>query len=595
MKSQILVHVYRELLGNSKISQQKLAEKCRLSVGTINRAIQYGREQSHLEDRDGHVNVTESGLDFLENFRVKNAIILAAGFGSRCVPLTYETPKGLLKVKGKPMMERQIEQLKEKGIDEIIIVVGYLKEAFDYLVDQFGVTLVYNPDFATKNNLASLYHVSSYLDNSYVLVADNWIEENIFNMYEAESWFSCLYFDGPTDEWCAELAPSGLIKKITIGGENSYAIVGPAFFSSSFSEKFKQYLGEYYPESKAVDYYWEHILRDHIKDLPMYANPQTGNVYEFENLAELREYDKTYIHDTQNKIMEHIANNHGVRQGDIHDIVPLKDGVTNKSFKFAINGDEFVFRLPGYGTDKLINRANEKATYVALGPIDISDEIVSFDEHSGIKISRYYPNSCIADPFHDEDLRVSMEKIKKVHEMELKVGHSVDIANMIEYYFSLAEGIDAIHFADIDQVRDKVALLLKLKEKLAIPEILCHGDYAHTNVLKLENGEVRLIDWEYSGMADPIMDVSMYAIYAQFDRARIELSLDYYLGRKPTPQEQVRLYLYVALGGFLWSMWSEYKQGLGQEFGEYPMIMYRYMKDYFNILEDMGVMNLVDE
>lgn len=93
-------------------------------------------------------------------------------------------------------------------------------------------------------------------------------------------------------------------------------------------------------------------------------------------------------------------------------------------------------------------------------------------------------------------------------------------------------------------------------------------------------------------MADPIMDVSMYAIYAQFDRERIELSLDYYLGRKPTPQEQVRLYLYVALGGFLWSMWSEYKQGLGQEFGEYPMIMYRYMKDYFNILENMGVMDL---
>lgn len=136
MKSQILVRVYREIMEDGRISQQRLAEKCRFSVGTINRAIQYGREHDHLEDKPDSIIITELGLNFLENFKVKNAIILAAGFGSRCVPLTYETPKGLLKVKGKPMMERQMEQLKEKGIEEIIIVVGYLKEAFDYLVDK---------------------------------------------------------------------------------------------------------------------------------------------------------------------------------------------------------------------------------------------------------------------------------------------------------------------------------------------------------------------------------------------------------------------------------------------------------------------------
>ena len=182
-------------------------------------------------------------------YKVDNAIILAAGFGSRFVPLTYETPKGLLEVKGTPMLERQIEQLIEKGINEIIIVVGYMKERFDYLIDKYNAKLIYNPEFSTKNNLASLYYARDYLKNSYVLVADNWIERNIFNEYEPHSWFSCLYMEGKTAEWCVTKSDEeGLIQEITIGGSDSWVIVGPAFFTESFSAAFRDYLIEYYQD-----------------------------------------------------------------------------------------------------------------------------------------------------------------------------------------------------------------------------------------------------------------------------------------------------------------------------------------------------------
>ena len=117
-------------------------------------------------------------------FNVDNAVILAAGFGSRFVPITYELPKGLVPVRGEPLLERQIRQLQEKGINDIIIAVGYLKEKFDYLIDKFGVRLVYNPEYAVKNNLASLYYVRAYLKNSYILSADNWMDTNIFNAAE---------------------------------------------------------------------------------------------------------------------------------------------------------------------------------------------------------------------------------------------------------------------------------------------------------------------------------------------------------------------------------------------------------------------------
>ena len=172
----------------------------------------------------------------MSNFKVDNAIILAAGFGSRFVPLTYETPKGLLKVKGQVMLERQIEQLLEVGVEEIIIVVGYMKEKFDYLIDKYGVKLVYNPEFSSKNNLASLHLVREYLANTYILMADNWIEKNIFNTYEPHSWFSCLYFGGDTAEWCVTKSDEkGKIEEISIGGKDSWAIVGPSFFSEDLS------------------------------------------------------------------------------------------------------------------------------------------------------------------------------------------------------------------------------------------------------------------------------------------------------------------------------------------------------------------------
>lgn len=523
----------------------------------------------------------------MRKIKVDNAIILAAGFGSRCVPLTYETPKGLLEVNGKPMLERQIEQVLEKGIEEIIIVVGYMKERFDYLIDKYNVKLVYNSEFSTKNNLASLYCVRDYLKNSYVLVADNWIEQNIFNTYETRSWFSCPYIEGETAEWCVTKSDEDdRITQLTIGGKDSYVIVGPAFFTKDFSDTFKSLLEKYYKDIRAADYYWEHILLWHLEELPMYMNKQQDNVFEFENLEELRMYDKSYENNTKCMIMEYISDRFNVEQEKIRGIEPLKAGVTNFSFVFSISGKRYVFRLPGIGTDKLINRFNEKYVYEVIMPLGISDEVVDFNAENGIKIARYYENSHIADPYNDDHLAKSMRHLFKLHKNKFTIEHRFDIENMINYYYSLAKEANAIRFSDVEEVLIKVEELHNFSKKLAIPEILCHGDFAHTNVLLLPDGSTKIIDWEYSGAADPIMDVSMYSIYAEFDRERIDLALNLYLGRSPNKNEQARLYLYVALAGFLWCMWGQYKQSLGQEFGEYPLKMYRYMKDFYKILKD---------
>ena len=123
--------------------------------------------------------------------KVENAIILAAGMGSRMIPLTYEKPKGLIEVRGESMVERQIRQLLAVGIKKILIVTGYLAEQFDFLQEKYAgiVTCIYNPNYESQNNIASLYLVRQYLGDTYLLSADNYYPENIFKGQETDkSW-----------------------------------------------------------------------------------------------------------------------------------------------------------------------------------------------------------------------------------------------------------------------------------------------------------------------------------------------------------------------------------------------------------------------
>lgn len=133
MNRQVLI--CRSFLEDPKITQRELSEILKTSLGTTNALIRECTEAGYLAEKQ----VTEKGMEFLAPYKVDRALIFAAGFGSRFVPITYETPKGLVEVYGEPMVERQIRQLHEAGIRDITIMVGYMKEKFEYLTDKYGL------------------------------------------------------------------------------------------------------------------------------------------------------------------------------------------------------------------------------------------------------------------------------------------------------------------------------------------------------------------------------------------------------------------------------------------------------------------------
>ena len=174
----------------------------------------------------------------ISQYKVDNAIIMAAGFSSRFAPLSYTTPKALLKVKGEIMIERQIRQLIEAGVPDIYVVVGHKKEMFYYLSEKYGVHIIENPDYASRNNHSSIYAAREYLGNSYICSADNYFMENVFEPYVYEPYYSAVYMSGPTTEYCLSTNFNGRITHVKIGGSDSWCMMGHSYWDRKFSQSF---------------------------------------------------------------------------------------------------------------------------------------------------------------------------------------------------------------------------------------------------------------------------------------------------------------------------------------------------------------------
>jgi len=279
-------------------------------------------------------------------YNVDNAIIMAGGVSSRFAPLSYEKPKALITVNGEVLIERQIRQLREVGINEIVVVVGYKKEQFYYLKEKFGVIIVENPEYNTRNNNASIYVAQKYIHNSYICSADNYFTQNQFTKMVEESFYSVVYSNGKTDEWCVDIDNNEYITGVKIGGENSWYMLGHVFWSESFSEKFLGILNDEYNLPQTKNLLWESIYINHIDELKMKVKKYDDNyIFEFDTLDELRKFDKSYINDTKSKILKKIAKQNNCIEKDIVDVSVIKDekGINAIGFQYKINNEKYSY------------------------------------------------------------------------------------------------------------------------------------------------------------------------------------------------------------------------------------------------------------
>ena len=252
----------------------------------------------------------------LNHYKVDNAIIMAAGYSARCMPLSEVMPKGLFKVKGERLIDREIEQLKEAGIDQIVVVTGYKHEMYDYLKDKYGVILVYNEFYNKYNNIGSLYVAKEYMANSYILCCDNYYVDNVFHKYVYEPYYSCVYSEKFCDEFCVtDLDEAGYITGITRGGERSWYTIGDCYFDRDFSKTFLSYLEQEWSIPETRNLLMDEFHIRHIDSLPLYMEKrESDKIYEFDTVQEIIDFDPEFVNFQRENLTEKNAINQVVNR-----------------------------------------------------------------------------------------------------------------------------------------------------------------------------------------------------------------------------------------------------------------------------------------
>ena len=286
--------------------------------------------------------------------KADNAIILAAGVSSRFAPLSYERHKAMSEVKGEVLIERQIRQLIEAGIPEIYIVTGYKAEQFEYLKDKFGVKLIHNPDYLVRNNNSSIWVAKDILSNSYICSSDNYFAENPFEAEVDETYYSAVFSEGHTDEWCMTEDEEGYITGVTVGGENSWYMLGHTFWSGEFSRKFVKILEDEYDLPETAPKLWENIYLAHLDELKMKIRKYPdGEIFEFDTLDELRDFDASYVDDTRSEILKRTASELGIHESEMVNIKAIKGtGLLPVGFEFDCGQGHFRYSYESREVEK---------------------------------------------------------------------------------------------------------------------------------------------------------------------------------------------------------------------------------------------------
>lgn len=278
--------------ASGSFSQREIADKTGMSLGSANRVI---KELSDLGYIDG-VSVTDAGFAALEPYRAKRAVFIAAGFGSRMVPVTLSTPKPLVRVNGKRIIDGLLDACLAAGIEEIYIVRGYLAENFDALLSKYPmIRFLENPSYNDANNISSAMCARYLLSNAYVLEADLLINNpSIIRKYHYTSDFLAIKKDR-SDDWCFS-AKNGIITSLQYGGLDCWQEVGISYWNELDGHKLSSDIEEAYSLPGGKEFYFEQVpLRVF---LPKYkveiAECLEEDIIEIDTFNELKKIDKTY-------------------------------------------------------------------------------------------------------------------------------------------------------------------------------------------------------------------------------------------------------------------------------------------------------------
>ena len=531
------------------------------------KALQDAKCFSNLVKR-GYIKdnkLTSKALNALQPYKVNNAVILAAGASTRFIPLSLEQPKGLYEVRNEKLIERQICQLKQAGINDITLVLGYKKEMFYYLEDKYQVKFIINDSFNIKNNIESLRLAQSIISNTYICVSDDYFMENPFNQFEYRCFFSGSSTSEKTDEMYAITDSNNRITRLEKGLDGGRILLGHCFFDKQFSQKFFEIVNSVTNNGKYDKAFWEWLVKDYLTsfDNIYFKEFSPNTIFEFDYFDDLRKFDTNYLGYSHSDIMRNIKLIFRCDEEDIINFRNVSKGLTNKSFVFEINGIEYIYRHPGDGTESIVNRKNEKKSLVLAKQFGIDPTYIYLDVNEGWKISQFIADFREPDYNSFNDSKLIIKTLRKLHNLPITVDYGLDpIKDSIEIE-KLLKQKDPNCFKPYQQLKENILKLYSLTENDGIEKCFCHGDTYQPNWMILPDNSVILIDWEYSGVSDPGIDIGYYIVDGQYDFQQAEQFIKEYLQQDYNSTTRLHYLCYISIIAYYWFVWALYRESCG--------------------------------
>ena len=524
-----------------------------------------------LEELKG---LDDSYKDILEN-NIKTAVILAAGESHG-----FNYPNGLVKIKNIILLERNIELLLKNRIERIYIVVGYCKEQFNYLIEKYRnkIILIENQEYKEKGSYYSLLKLKGIIkENILLLDSDILYEERALkNVIENKNLDVVLVSEekGQKNETYVEEI-DGYLYRISKDRRELKNIQGEMLGISKLSYFLLKYLFNLDVDNRKFAYEYAisettflfKIAVQRIDSLIWgeINNPQHLKYIEDKIMPRLIKIEN-------DKELENIKNifikELNLEKNEVEKIESL-GGMTNRNYLIFSKNNKYVFRKSGEGTSEIISRSNEINNCKKVKGLEIDANLLVFNEKTGIKITEYIENAQTLNPdtviFYLEEVT---QTLRKLHTSKIKFSNIFNPFEEMKKYEELSKKLNGKFYEGYEEVKKAVFSLKEKMKKLDIQLVSCHNDTVPENFIK-SGDKLYLIDWEYSGLNDPMWDLAAISIESKLNKDCEEKLLSYYFGREVTKEEKLRIHVNKIYQDFLWSIWTILKEAKGVTFGSY--------------------------
>lgn len=480
------------------------------------------------------------------------------------------------------LIDRTLAILRDCGYSKIIIVAGYRSELFERF-NADDVQVVVNHDYEFTASMGSLALCKYLVDEDFLLVeGDTFFEKKVVEKLSTLESGNCLSIteeSGSGDE-CFVETKCGFVTKITKDRHRVCNFEGEMMGVTRISLSTYVKLVQAWEDSTNPYLNYEYLLMDvtDVLDRPyiQFKNVIWGDVDCQDDFHKLQNATYRALRRKEDPFDKENLQNH------LRAIFPEKDissaeiiqigGMSNKNFRVNFEGKSYVLRVPGNGSEGMVERSNEEFNALQGCKLGVNPEIRYFNAATGIKLADFVENAetlNAATIQRHDNMRKIAQIYRIVHNSHIRLKNEFNIFREIEKYDVLMSKAGATMYEGWETVRPQVMALEEYLNKLGVDLKPCHNDALYENFIKAADGTIYLIDWEYSGMNDPMADFAALFIEAGFERENEDYILDKYFNGSVPVEAREKILCYQILWDYLWSQWTVIKEAKGDDFGTY--------------------------